>query len=100
MRELGYLEDRDFVMEWRFAEGRLELHQDLAAELLRANVDVIVLAGMVSVPVLKRLNTTIPVVMGHSTDPVARGLIASLARPGGNVTGLASSEEDTLAKQV
>jgi putative tryptophan/tyrosine transport system substrate-binding protein len=100
MRELGYVEDKDFTVEWRFAEGRPELYESLAAELVRANVNVIVLAGMALVPAVRRVSTSIPVVMGHSTDPVGRGFVASLARPGGNITGLASSEEDTLAKQV
>src|SRR5712691_9119951 len=82
MRELGYVEGRDFVMEWRFAEGRFELFPELAAELVGLNVDVIVLASTNAVVAAKRATATIPVVMGSSVDPVGSGYIASLARPG------------------
>jgi putative tryptophan/tyrosine transport system substrate-binding protein len=100
MRELGYLEGRDFVMEWRFAEGRFELFPELAAELVRSNVDVIVLGSTNAVLAAKRATATIPVVMGSSIDPVGSGYVASLARPGGNITGLASSSDDTTPKKL
>src|SRR5262245_13418751 len=93
MRELGYAEGRDFVMEWRFAETRSELYFELAAELVQANVDVIVSSVGSAVPAVQRANPRIPIVLGGVTDPVGFGLIASLARPGGNVTALASSDE-------
>lgn len=100
MRELGYAEGKDFTIEWRFAEGRFELLPVLAAELVRLNVDVIVVGGPVGIAPAQRATATIPIVMALSVDPVGHGLVASLARPGGNTTGLASSEEDALAKQL
>jgi putative ABC transport system substrate-binding protein len=100
MRELGYVEGRDFIVEWRFAEGRAELFPDLAAELVRLNPDVIVLGTQVAVPAVKRATETIPIVMGIATDPVGQGFVASLAHPGGNVTGLASSLEEIVPKQL
>src|SRR5262245_48931643 len=100
MRELGYVEGRDFVMEWRFAELGRELYFELAAELVQANVDVIVVSVGAAVPAVQRANPRIPIVLGGVTDPVGFGLIASLARPGGNVTGLASSDEASTPKQL
>jgi putative tryptophan/tyrosine transport system substrate-binding protein len=100
MRELGYVEGRDFVMEWRFAEGRFELFPELAAELVRSNVDVIVLGSTNAVPGAQRATATIPIVMGSSIDPVGSGYVASLALPGGNITGLANSSNDTTPKQL
>jgi putative ABC transport system substrate-binding protein len=99
MRELGYVEGRDFAMEWRFAEGRPELYPELAADLLRVNVDVIVLGTQSAMPAVRRAITAIPIVMGISTDPVGMGYVASLTRPGGNITGLASSSDDSTPKQ-
>jgi len=86
MRELGYGEGRDFVMEWRFAEGRFELFQSLAGELVRLNVDVIVLGSSSAVAPTKQATSMIPIVMASAFDPVGNGFVASLARPGGNVT--------------
>jgi putative ABC transport system substrate-binding protein len=100
MRELGYIEGRDFTIEWRFAEGRTDLFPDLATELVRLNVDVIVLGTSAAVPAVQRATSTIPIVMGDSVDPVGRRYVASLAHPGGNITGLASSRDDTAAKQL
>jgi ABC-type uncharacterized transport system substrate-binding protein len=100
MRELGYVEGRDFIMEWRFAEGRFELFPDLAAELVRLNVDVIVLGTPVAVRPVQQATKTIPIVMATSTDPVGSGYAASLAHPGGNTTGLASSQDDIAPKQI
>jgi putative tryptophan/tyrosine transport system substrate-binding protein len=100
MRELGYVEGRDFVIEWRFAEGKYELFSPLAAELVRLNVDVIVVVTPSAVRPLQGMTTTIPIVMGFSTDPVGNGFVTSLARPGGNVTGLASSSDDASPKQL
>jgi putative ABC transport system substrate-binding protein len=100
MREFGYLEDKDFVIEWRFAEGRPELYPALAAELVRAQVDIVVVGGAAAVRPMQQASSTIPIVMATSTDPVGTGLIASLARPGGNVTGLATSYEDTAPKRL
>jgi putative ABC transport system substrate-binding protein len=100
MRELGYIEGRNFVIEWRFAEGKYELISALAAELVRLNVDVIVVVTPSAVRPLQGMTTTIPIVMGFSTDPVGNGFATSLARPGGNVTGLASSSDDASPKQL
>lgn len=100
MRELGYVEGRDYVIDWRFAEGRLERFADFAAELVRLNIDVFVLGTPTAVPAVQQATSTIPVVMGYSTDPVGNGFIASLAHPGGNITGLASSQDDAAPKQV
>jgi putative ABC transport system substrate-binding protein len=100
MRELGYVEGRDFTIEWRFAEGRYDLLPDLAAELVRLNVDVIVLGTSVAVPAVRRATNTIPIVMGNSVDPVGSGFVASLAHPGANITGLADSRQDTAPKQL
>ena len=89
MRELGYVYGQHFVTEPRSAEGKLDRLPELAAELVRLNVDVIVTAGGDStVAAAKKVTTTIPVVMATSGDPVAEGFVASLARPGGNITGL------------
>ena len=100
MREIGLVEGKDFSMEWRFAEGRFELLPDLAAELVRQNVDVIVLGTGMAVPAARGATKTIPIVMASAIDPVGRGFVASLAHPGGNITGLASSLQDTASKQV
>jgi putative ABC transport system substrate-binding protein len=100
MRELGYSEGRDFVVEWRFAEGRYEVISALAAELVRLDVDVIVVVTPSAVRPLQGMTTTIPIVLGFSTDPVGNGFVTSLARPGGNVTGLASSSDDASPKQL
>ena len=100
MRELGYVEGKDFVIEWRFAETRYERFAEFAAELVRMNVDIFVLGTPVAVRPVKLATSTIPVVMGFSTDPVGSGFVASLAHPGGNITGLATSQDDTTPKQL
>jgi ABC-type uncharacterized transport system substrate-binding protein len=88
LRELGYLEGRDFVTEYRFADGQRERLPDLAAELVRLKVDVIVTGTDPGTMAARQATTTIPIVMALGVDPVGAGLIASLRRPGGNVTGL------------
>jgi ABC-type uncharacterized transport system substrate-binding protein len=98
MRELGYVENRDFAVEWRFAEGRYELLPGLADELVRANVDVIVVGLTAGIPVVQRATSTIPIVMAISIDPVGNGFVTSLAHPTGNVTGLASSQDEIISK--
>ena len=100
MRALGYTEGKDFTMEWRFAEGRYERFEVFAAEMTSLPVDVIVLGTPAAVPAMQRATSTIPIVMVYSTDPVGNGFVASLARPGGNTTGLASLLEEIVAKQV
>jgi putative ABC transport system substrate-binding protein len=89
LRELGYLERQNLVMEWRFAGGAHARLPDLATDLVRSNVDVIVVAGPGPMQAAKAATTKIPIVMlAGSSDPVGDGLVASLARPGGNITGL------------
>jgi len=100
MRELGYVEGRDFVMEWRFVEGRFELYPVLAAELVRAQVDIVVAGNSAAVRPMQQASSRIPIVVAVANDPVGLGLVASLARPGGNVTGLAISGDDTTSKQL
>ena len=88
LRELGYVEGRNIVVERRFAWGKQERLPGLAVELVRLNVDVIVTGGNPVIAAVKQATATIPIVMGASRDPVGAGFIASLARPGGNITGL------------
>jgi putative ABC transport system substrate-binding protein len=85
---LGYAEGRNFVIEYRSADGRTERFADLAIELVRLEVDVIVTRGTPAALAAKQATHTIPIVMASSGDPVVEGIVASLARPGGNVTGL------------
>jgi putative ABC transport system substrate-binding protein len=89
LRDLGWVEGKNIAIDYRFAEGRLERLPDLAAELVRLKVDVIAAATALPVMAAKNATTTIPIVMLTVADPVGRGLVASLARPGGNVTGVA-----------
>lgn len=91
LRELGYVEGRNISFEYRWAEGRDERLPGLAADLVRLKVDVIVASSQAAVAA-KQATTAIPIVMPIITDPVGLGLIASLARPGGNATGFATSE--------
>ncbi|HEY7242915.1 MAG TPA: ABC transporter substrate-binding protein [Xanthobacteraceae bacterium] len=100
MRELGYVEGKDFVIEWRLAEGEYQRFTEFADELVRSKVDVIVLSTPAAVQTVQRATTTIPIVMGYSTDPVGNGFVASLANPGGNLTGLASALDDITPKQM
>ena len=90
LRELGYVEGKNIIIEWRYAEGKAERRRELAAELVRLKVDVIVSGGPTVTRAAKEATTTIPIVMGQDTDPVGSGFVASLARPGGNITGLSA----------
>ena len=100
LRERGYVEGQDVVIEYRWAEGNYERFPGLIAELIGLKVDVIVTAGTPAALAVKRATTTIPVVMIAVGDPVGTGLIASLARPGGNVTGLTSIAADLEGKRL
>jgi putative tryptophan/tyrosine transport system substrate-binding protein len=91
LRELGWVEGQNIVIDYRFAEDRLDRLPDLAAELVRLKVDIIVSVGTQGVTAAKNATETIPIVMIGVRDPVGTGLIASLARPGGNVTGVSGS---------
>jgi putative ABC transport system substrate-binding protein len=100
MRELGYVEGKDFVSELRLAEGRYERLPDLAAELVALKVDVLITGLSPAVRALQRATRTIPIVFASVTDPVGQGFVASLAHPGGNTTGLAGSYDDTSPKRL
>src|SRR2546425_4177979 len=100
LRELGYLEGKNIVIEELWAEGKVDRLPALAAELVRLKVDVIVSAGPTVTRATKEANVTTPVVMGFDDDPVGSGLVASLARPGGNITGLSSLSPGLSAKQL
>ena len=100
LRELGYVEGKNIVIEWRFAEGKLDRLSALIAELVSLKVEVIVTAGGTVTRAAKEATVTIPVVMGFDNDPVGSGFVASLARPGGNITGLSSLAPEISGKQV
>ena len=100
LRDLGYIEGRDYVVEYRYAEGHYDRFSDLAAELVRLNVDVVVLGTPAAIPAMRKATSTIPIIMSNVSDPVGSGFVSSLARPGGNITGLATSHESTTAKQI
>jgi putative ABC transport system substrate-binding protein len=100
LRELGYIEGKNIIIEWRSAEGKPERRRELAAELVRLKVDVIVSAGPTVTRSLKEATSTIPIVMSQDPDPVSNGFVASLARPGGNITGLASLSSENSGKQL
>jgi putative tryptophan/tyrosine transport system substrate-binding protein len=100
LRELGYEEGKNIVIEWRSAEGRLDHLAALAAELIRLKVDVLVTAGPADTRAAKEATSTIPIVMTFDNDPVGNGFVASLARPGGNVTGLSTLAPELSTKQL
>ena len=100
LRELGYVEGKNIVIEWRYAEGKLDRLSELAAELVRVKVDVIVTAGPQTTRAVKEATSTIPIVMGQDLDPVGNGFVASLARPGGNITGLSTLSPEISGKQL
>jgi putative tryptophan/tyrosine transport system substrate-binding protein len=100
LRELGYVEGQNVVIEGRFSEGRAERFPSLAADLVRLRVDIIVAAGPVAPLAAKQATNTIPIVMTNHGDPVGTGLVASLGRPGGNVTGLSILHPAVVGKQI
>lgn len=101
LRDLGYREGENLVIEFQFAQGKTERLPALAAELVRLNPDVIVTLGSAAALAAKKAIGTIPIVMGFSLDPVREGIVASLARPGGNVTGMTIiSDPDLIAKRL
>jgi putative ABC transport system substrate-binding protein len=100
IRELGYVEGQNIAIEYRYAEGKMDRLSDLAAELVRLDVDVIVAHGTFTVQRAQQATTKIPIVMTNAGDPVATGLVASLARPGGNVTGLVSTSPELTGKRL
>jgi putative tryptophan/tyrosine transport system substrate-binding protein len=100
LRQLGWIENRNVAIEYRWAEGRTERFTELAAEFARLKVDLIVAATTPAVIAAKQATSVIPIVITTANDPVATGLVASLARPGGNVTGLSNQMVDTAAKRL
>jgi putative ABC transport system substrate-binding protein len=101
LRELGYVEGQNIAIEYRSAEGKLDRLPDLAVELARLKMDVLVSGGGNSATrALKQATTLIPIVMTFGSDPVAAGLVSSLARPGGNVTGLTSITGELSGKRL
>ena len=100
LRELGYVEGQNIIVEWRLAEGRLERLPELAAELVRLKVDVIVAPADPYVEVARKATTTIPIVFALGADPVGRGFVQSLARPGGNITGLSNVSGELAGKRL
>ena len=100
LRERGYVEGKNIAIEYRYGEGKPERMSELAAELVRLKVNVIVTAGSQATRPAKEATHTIPIVMANDNDPVGSGFIASLAKPGGNVTGLANLTTELSGKQV
>jgi putative ABC transport system substrate-binding protein len=99
LRQLGWIEGRTAAIEYRWTEGRVERNVEIATELVRLKVDVIVTSGSAAVA-FKQATTVVPIVFAMSPDPVRSGLVASLARPGGNVTGLSIQGADTAGKRL
>ena len=100
LRDFGYVEGRNILIESRSSEGQADRCPALAAELVRLPVDVLVAAGTAPIKAAQHATSTIPIVMAWGTDPVAQGFIASLARPGGNITGVSAMRHDLLGKQL
>lgn len=100
LREFGYVEGQNIIMEYRYAEGKLDRLPDLAAELVRLKVDVIVVGGTRVALAAKQATSTIPIVLAGAGDPVPAGLVGSYMRPGGNVTGVSRLSPDFIGKRV
>jgi putative tryptophan/tyrosine transport system substrate-binding protein len=100
LKELSWIEGRTVRIEYRWAEGQEDRYAEIAAELIRSRVDVIVTQGTPSVLAAKQATSVIPIVFASAGDPVGNGLVSSLARPGGNVTGLSAQMTDTVGKRL
>ena len=100
LRDLGYIEGKNIFIDWRSAEGKLDRLPGLAAELVRLKVDIIVSASPTTTRSIKDATSTIPIVMAQDADPVASGFAASLAQPGGNVTGLTTLLPEISGKRL
>ncbi len=100
LRERGYVEGKNIVVEYRFAEGKLDSLSALTSELVHLKVDIIVTASSAPTGAAKQVTTTIPIVMANDSDPVGNGFVASLASPGGNITGLASLAPEISGKRL
>jgi putative tryptophan/tyrosine transport system substrate-binding protein len=100
LRDLGYVAGKNIVIEYRYADGKPERLPGLAAELVRLKVDILVARGAPAAHAAKNATSTIPIVMGNAADPVGTGLVASLARPGGNITGLSDFNTGVITKRL
>jgi len=100
LRDRGYVEEKNIIIDYRYGEGREDLLRDFAGDLVRLKVDIIVTASTVAAVTAKQLTGTIPIVVAGTGDPVATGLVANLARPGGNVTGLSAMSSELSTKQL
>src|SRR5439155_6706936 len=100
LRELGYVEGKNIIIEWRSAEGKFDRLPALAVELVRLKVDIIVTGGGATTRAVKEATSTIPIVMAQDGDPVGNGFVASLARPGGNITGLSTLAPELSGKRL
>ena len=100
LHDLGYVEGHTIVLEYRFADGRFERLPELAAELVRLKVDVILAVGVPAVRAAQHATGTIPIVFPTASDPVGQGLVASLAQPGGNVTGVSFQDPELMGKRL
>jgi ABC-type uncharacterized transport system substrate-binding protein len=100
LRELGYIEGRKILIEYRFAEGKADRLPELAMELVRLKVDAIFTAGTPAIFALKRATNSIPIVFFSTTDPIGTGVVASLAHPGGNITGISALASDLWPKRL
>jgi putative tryptophan/tyrosine transport system substrate-binding protein len=100
LSELGYVEGKNIIIEYRFANEKLEKLPGLAAELVRLNVDILVVRGAPAAHAAKNATRTIPIVMGNAADPVGTGLVGSLAAPGGNITGLSDYNSGVITRRL
>jgi ABC-type uncharacterized transport system substrate-binding protein len=100
LRELGYIEGKSILVEYRYADGKFDRLPALATELVRLKVDIILTAGPQATRPAKEVSSTIPIIMAQDPDPVGNGVVASLARPGGNITGLATFAPELSGKQL
>jgi putative ABC transport system substrate-binding protein len=100
LRDFGYVEGKNIIIEWRSAEGKFDRLPALAAELVRLKVDLIVTGGAIATRAAKEATATTPIVMSQDTDPVASGFVASLAQPGGNITGLSTLAPELSGKRL
>jgi putative ABC transport system substrate-binding protein len=100
LRDLGYVEGKNIVVEYRYSEGKLDRLRDLAGELVRLKVDVIVTGGPTPTRIAKEVTKAIPIVMTFDSDPVGNGFVASLGRPGGNITGLSNVAPEVSGKRL
>jgi putative ABC transport system substrate-binding protein len=100
MSDLGYVAGTNYVIDWRFADGRYLRILEVVGDFTKLNIDLIFVGSPAMIYPVRQATHTIPIVMGYSTDPVGNGFVSNLAHPGGNITGLASSGEDTSVRQL